>query len=268
MTCLTRSRRAPLRGFTLIELLTVIAVMGVLFAMSLPTLHTVRQSACGILCRNNLRQIGIGLHGYYDAVGSFPPGGVEPRTPFKRKGRQLAWCVFLLPYIEEGSLYERLEIDEAFDAPENADAAATVLPIFVCPSAPDGNELQSGRGPCQYGGIYGERITGPNNPPKGVMLYDRPLKAIHIRDGLSTTLMISEDSGSRSGQWINGQNVFDQAYAINHAPAYENDIRSTHPCGANGLFCDGSVRFLAETMDLETLAAICTRSGGEIVQKP
>jgi prepilin-type processing-associated H-X9-DG protein len=62
--------------------------------------------------------------------------------------------------------------------------------------------------------------------------------------------------------------VFDQAFGINQAPAFENDIRSKHPGGANALFCDGSARFLDESMDLETLAALCTRAGGEAVQPP
>ena len=82
-------------------------------------------------------------------------------------------------------------------------------------------------------------------------------------------MIVSEDGGWPDGQWINGRNVFDQAYAINYRPPpgefVENEIRSQHPGGANALFCDGSARFLAEQMKLDTLAAICTRAGGEIV---
>ncbi|MDZ7620426.1 MAG: DUF1559 domain-containing protein, partial [Patescibacteria group bacterium] len=129
-------------------------------------------------------------------------------------------------------------------------------------------QLVSGRGPCHYGGIFGERITSQNDPPKGVMLYDQRISIAEIRDGTSNTLAISEDSDFSDGQWINGLNVFDQAYGINQAPASENDIRSNHPGGANGLFCDGSARFLAESMELKTLAAICTRAGGEVVTLP
>ncbi len=67
------------------------------------------------------------------------------------------------------------------------------------------------------------------------------------------------------GQWINGNNVFEQAYAINSAPSFDNDIMSPHLAGANGLFVNGSVRFLINELDLTTLAAICTRAGGEVL---
>ena len=101
------------------------------------------------------------------------------------------------------------------------------------------------------------------------MLYEQAIRIAQIRDGTSTTLIVSEDSAWADGQWINGMNIFDQAYAINYEPPpgtyKENEIRSEHTGGANGLFCDGSVRFLTEQMDLKTLAAICTRAGGEIV---
>lgn len=268
MTALSRSRQAALRGFTLVELLVVIAIIGILIALLLPAVQAVREAARRASCQNNLRQMGIGLHQYHETLGSFPPGGIEPRSPLMPNGRQLAWSVFLLPYVEQKSLYAQLDTGKAFDASENAHAAATLLTIYVCPSVPQGNQLQSGRAPCHYGGIYGERITSPNSPPKGVMLYDRSIRISEIRDGTSRTLVICEDSESQDGQWINGRNVFDQAFAINQAAAFENDIRSKHPGGANGLLCDGSVRFLAETMELTTLAAICTRAGGEVVEDP
>ena len=71
--------------------------------------------------------------------------------------------------------------------------------------------------------------------------------------------------GWRDGQWINAWNLFDQAFSINRAPSFENDIRSFHPQGANGLFADGSVSFLNQDIELELLAAICTRNGNEDV---
>ena len=104
-----------------------------------------------------------------------------------------------------------------------------------------------------------------------MMLYDRPISIKEITDGTSNTLIVSEDSAWTDGQWINGLNIFDQKYPINFVPddprAVENEIRSDHPGGANGAFCDGSARFLSENMDVHVLEAIITRAGGEIVGK-
>ncbi len=251
-------------AFSLVELLVVIAVTGVLLALLLPAIQAARETARRVQCSNNLRQIGIALHSYHAVYNCFPPGGLEPR-PLWRNGRQFAWSAFLLPYLEQQSVADQIDFGKPFDHPDNAQVAATVLSVYLCPSTPRTSPLHRGRGATDYGGIYGERITSPNEPPKGVMIYDRAIALRDIVDGSSTTLAVSEDSAFPDGQWINARNVFDQAYPINRAPRFENDIRSLHPGGANGLFADGSVRFLSETMDLKTLAAICTRAGGEVV---
>lgn len=258
--------RPPARpAFTLPELLVVIAIVMLLLALMLPAIQKIRAAADALRCKSNLRQIGIALLHYHNDYHHFPPGGIEWRPPGKPSKRQLAWSAFLLPYLEQDNLSNRVDFSKPFDHPANAAAAAQVVAVYLCPASHRISPLVAGRGACDYGGIYGERITSPNTPPKGVMLYDKPISIKDIFDGTSHTLIISEDSGYMDGQWINGRNIFDQAYAINHAPPFENDIRSDHSGGAHGLFCDGSVRFLSETMALKPLAAICTRAGREIV---
>ncbi len=257
--------RSATAAFTLLELLVAIAIIGVLLALLLPAVQAARSAARRTSCVNNLHQIGVALHGYHEKHGSFPPGGVEPRAIAGPEGRQLAWSAFLLPHLEQTSSHDRIDFAKAFDSSENAAAAAEIVPIYLCPSSSRESHLIDGRGACDYGGIYGERISGPNSPPKGTMLYDRVVRIRDIPDGTSHTLIVSEDSNWKDGQWINALNVFDQAFPINRAPSFENDIRSEHAGGANAAFCDGSARFLAEDMDLKTLAAICTRAGGEIV---
>ncbi len=253
------------RGFTLIELLVVIAIIAVLIGLLLPAVQKVRSAAARTECLNNFRQIGIGLNSHHTHLNRFPVGGIEWRPGSDHSKKQIAWSAFLLPYLDQDNLFRQIDFSKAFDHTDNAVAASHVLKIYMCPASRRRDDTVSGRGACDYGGIYGERITSPNNPPKGMMIYDRAFRADDIRDGLANTIAISEDSGWLDGQWINGRNLFDQAYPINAAPAFENDMRSEHSRGVNVLFADGSARWLRQTMDQPTLAALCTRAGGEAV---
>jgi prepilin-type N-terminal cleavage/methylation domain-containing protein/prepilin-type processing-associated H-X9-DG protein len=251
-------------AFTLVELLVVIAIIGVLASLLLPAIQASREASRRAGCANNLRQIGIALNAFHGAQRQFPVGCVEWRSSANPQARQLAWSAYLLPYVEEHALFDSLDLGEPFDSPHNA-AAATVVPLYLCPSSARRSHVVDNRGACDYGGIYGERLTSPNNPPKGPMLIDTAVTLRQIRDGAAKTLIVGEDSRFSDGQWINGRNIFDQAFAINAAPPYENDIRSEHPGGAQAVMVDGSVHFFAETLELKTLAALCTRAGGEIV---
>ena len=268
----TRRNRAR-AAFTLIELLVVIAIVAMLISLLLPAIHAARQASLRAACASNLRQIGVGLHNYHNTYRTFPPGGIEFRSLAKPAGRQIAWSALLLPFVDEQAVFAMLDLRTAFDSPENAAGAAVVLPLYLCPAALRSSMRVEGRGACDYGGVYGERLgwpgrppaQRPNNPPKGPMIYDRAFSIRKITDGTSRTLIVGEDTEWLDGQWINGRNIFDQAFAINAAPAIENDIRSVHPGGANVLVADGAVRFLPEDLSLPVLAAICTRAKGEAV---
>ena len=128
-------------AFTLIELLVVIAIIGILVGLLLPAVQQVREAAARIKCNNNLKQIGLALHGYHDANNSFPSGYVDGNTnpdstPDNDVGPGWGWASMILPYVEQGNLYNQINFNQGVGIGSNAAASQTRLTIFQCPSDP------------------------------------------------------------------------------------------------------------------------------------
>ncbi|QDU44779.1 DUF1559 domain-containing protein [Symmachiella dynata] len=128
-------------GFTLIELLVVIAIIAILIALLLPAVQQAREAARRTQCRNNLKQIGLALHNYAETFGVFPPGYVAKIPNNKTSSEQSlwAWGTLILPYLEQGNLYEVLSPDstlaeDQLTTPEGLAALRTPLPAFRCPT--------------------------------------------------------------------------------------------------------------------------------------
>jgi len=102
------------QGFTLIELLVVIAIIAVLIGLLLPAVQKVREAANRMSCSNNLKQLGLAAHNYQSTYDKLPPGyqgppNAEPSV-FTTGSTQLGLIVFLLPYIEQESIYKQLDL--------------------------------------------------------------------------------------------------------------------------------------------------------------
>jgi prepilin-type N-terminal cleavage/methylation domain-containing protein/prepilin-type processing-associated H-X9-DG protein len=206
-------------GFTLIELLVVIAIIAILVALLLPAVQQAREAARRSSCKSNLKQIGIALHNYHDVHNCLPPGYIDNNTSFAGTGgtndtdansnqNGLGWGTFILPYIEQGSVYEQLgdQTDNFtlswYDKNRNGqnidtvDASKTVIKSYICPSDPMGglNTKMSSLGKSNYGGSAG--LVGPADW-SGVFGINSNIKLRDVLDGTSTTLMISENSTNR-----------------------------------------------------------------------
>jgi prepilin-type N-terminal cleavage/methylation domain-containing protein/prepilin-type processing-associated H-X9-DG protein len=165
------------RAFTLIELLVVIAIIAVLIALLLPAVQQAREAARRTQCKNNLKQIGLALHNYHDTYLKFPasmyfsnfPGG--GLTGYSATGGNTthgpSWLVGMLPYIDQGPLYNLANFSVAMGNPINAAVTSANIGGFQCPSdssASAGNKyLDATRmGPNQWArGSYAASSNGP-----------------------------------------------------------------------------------------------------------
>lgn len=270
-----RADRAS-RGFTLVEVLIVAAVMGMLLALLLPAIHAARQAARRAGCHNHLRQIGLALGTYHDSHGTFPTGCAE------LDAKNIAWSLLILPRLEQEPAFSAFDQAYSYRSVRNRLAAETVIPTYLCPAtvrlASDrvgdrtGDRNRNGKwnpgddlAAIDYGGMAGGAFSGSSELLNGVLIYDRPIAARDIRDGLSNTILVAEDSGrdwSMGGEWSNGENIFDQTGPIN--TLQNNEMWSDHAGGANALYCDGSAHFLAESLTPSVLSALCSRAQGDI----
>jgi prepilin-type N-terminal cleavage/methylation domain-containing protein/prepilin-type processing-associated H-X9-DG protein len=292
--------RSSRPAFTLVELLVVIAIIGVLVSLLLPAVQSAREAARRMSCQNNLRQIALAVHGYHDTNKSLPPASTN--TALSGSSGFAA----ILPFIEQTTLYSQYDFTRGNSDPANLIAVSQRIKTYLCPSCffirkvPSGDCDANNRAPGTYafsvgsGDPYGTSGSTGMQTNGAIWTAGSQLTNLAtITDGTSNTLLAGEahwgfrdylfSSGPCSGQVRGGFSYWSSPYPL--ATAFTtrgpfnpqsmagdstrlSNFRSSHVNGVNMTMVDGSVQFLATSIDHNVLDALATRGGGETAVLP
>ena len=217
-----------------------VAVIGTLTAMLLPAVQQAREAARRTSSMNNLKQIGLAFHNYFEVHRKFPSNIRD------KNGRPLlSWRVAILPYLEESKLYEEFHLDESWDSEHNIQLLSKMPHVFANPNL----ELENRT---VYLGFEG------NDTAFG----DKPIGFAQILDGTANTILAVEANEDAAVNWSAPQDIpFDPALDV-------NAVGNLRPGGFNALLLDGSVRFFPNSIEQQALKNWIQKSDGNIVEYP
>lgn len=228
---------------TFFRVLLGLAIIAVLVALLSPLRRGggVREAARRTQCKNNLKQIALALHNYADNYDALPPAYTVDAD-----GRPLhSWRTLILPFVEQQDLYKRIDLAKPWDDPANAEALNTVPHVYRCPSA----TLPPGF--TSYLGIVGTNACFHPTAPRAFS---------EMTDGTGNTLMVFEVAQEQAVHWMAPQDASEEM-VLN----FGKDGKLNHTGGTQAALADGSVRFLSENLDTETLRALISIAANDDV---
>lgn len=215
--------------------------------------HGMRQYSINLASKNNLKQIGLGNYNYHETESRFPIGGT-----FSSTGQpQHSWVTRLLPYLDQVSLYNKIDFDQPWTAKANREYFQNRVYVMQNPvfktdydNNKNSDEVFQGYQPAHYAAnshVFGVNV-GMNNQ--------------EITDGTSNTILAGEIIFNIK-PWSDPTNIRDPALGINkHVDGFGAPWKSG---GAHMGFLDGSVRFISNDIDPAVLKALATPNRGDSV---
>jgi prepilin-type N-terminal cleavage/methylation domain-containing protein len=275
---------AKRRAFSLIELLVVIAIISILIVLLLPAVMSATEAARRTQCRNHLHNIGLALQSYHGSHQCFPPGWLASRVDGFVYPGYSSWLMAILPEIEEGSLFNSINMVQPAWAPDNATVVDRRIELYLCPSDPTnvgqfrmnwlGTDLTLAYS--NYVGNLGRDFImdyydyGTGLQPDGVLYRRSNIAMRDITDGSSMTLLAGERVNNDPlcrPMWAFGATsvvTADSSHGISEGEhEYFWGFSSRHPMGAHFVMCDGSAGFISRKIDLGVFMNLSTRNGSE-----
>jgi prepilin-type processing-associated H-X9-DG protein len=216
-----------------------VATIGILVALLLPAVQAAREAARRMTSINNMKQLLLAMHNYAAKHREFPA-----RAIFDKQGKPLlSWRVQLLPYMEP-ELYKQFHLDEPWDSPHNR-ALIPMMPKFF--QNPSGTMRP---GMANYLAVSGSGLAFDGS--KGLQFKD-------VKDGLSNTILLVEANDDQAVVWTKPDD-----WQCNPKQPMAG-LGNAHAGGFNVGFGDGSVRFIAGSIDPKVFHSLLTIAGGEMV---
>jgi Protein of unknown function (DUF1559) len=253
---LVRTRRGEASTQTIVIIILVvvggIVLLGCVGAIALmiPAYRQVgnaaRQAALRAQGQNNLRQIGLALYNYHDAIGQFPPGGIygEDGTDYH------SWQTMILPYLDQSPLYDQIDFNRPWDEPPNSGQFSNVIPQYLQPAITDAPYNAEGFAVSHYAG--NSQLLLPNGTTR----------IPDVTDGASSTIMAGEVAAGFK-PWGDPSNLRDPAAGL--AIGADTFSGPDTQAATQVLMADGSVRIILNDISPDVLSALATPAGGEAV---
>ena len=217
-----------------------------LLSLLTPPIEAARASAAKLQSRNNLKQIALAMHNYYQANRQFP----LPASYGKDGKPLLSWRVHILSYLGEDALYKQFHLDEPWDSPHNRTLIDKMPSVYRLPISKTDKTRTNYLLPVGGGAVFEA---------------DKPTLFKDIKDGLCNTIMAVEADDEHAVIWTKPEDLqFDPKDPTKGLGRFFNGF-------FNAMICDGSVLWIPwpkEPKDIHRLRCLFQRADGEPISTP
>ena len=189
---------------------------------------------------DKLKQIGLAVHSFHDMNKWFPRARYNRDNP---NGPAFSWRVAILPFVDEGPMFNAIRFDEAWDSPHNRQFANKTPKAFQLPGKPND-------GKTYYQVFRGQETPFPDNGQ---------ISFFHITDGTSNTLMVVE--AAQPVDWMRPDDI---PFQMGERDLLKRVGNHWDDDTFQVVLCDGVARSMRRTIPTLTLQAFITRNGGEV----